>query len=132
MVTLGLLMLGRVDAAGHWRRAASPAERESDHRLAVVSTYPPRRCGLASYASYRAAAVTVMRACVDSVLVQHEFGIFGGADGRYVLSLTRELAAHHVPYLVRCIRCRSGRAPARQRRPWPRWPPRSHCSPVAM
>jgi len=29
---------------------------------------------------------------VDVVLLQHEFGIFGGADGEYVLSFAQELA----------------------------------------
>jgi hypothetical protein len=29
---------------------------------------------------------------IDVVLLQHEYGIFGGADGEYVLSFARELA----------------------------------------
>jgi glycosyltransferase involved in cell wall biosynthesis len=104
-------------------------------RTAIVSTYPPRACGIGSFsADLRATltgtgAVTVAdlvavvhepsspqrrgllativqavrgdyvrtarmlgRLDVDVVLLQHEFGIFGGRDGEYVLSFAQELA----------------------------------------
>jgi glycosyltransferase involved in cell wall biosynthesis len=103
-------------------------------RAAVFSTYPPRTCGIASFAAdlgvglaeapgvldLRVAAVvdepagpqrdevvaTVRRSVredyvragrvigrldVDVVLLQHEYGIFGGPDGEYVLSFAPEL-----------------------------------------
>jgi glycosyltransferase involved in cell wall biosynthesis len=104
-------------------------------RVAIVSTFPPRACGIGAFtADLRATltgtdAVTVAdlvavvhepsspqrrgllatiaqavrgdyvrtarmlgRLDVDVVLLQHEYGIFGGRDGEYVLSFARELA----------------------------------------
>lgn len=109
-------------------------------KAAIVSTYPPRACGLATFttdlrhalleadrttevmvaavlddgpaptapevavtlrqherADYERAAAELTRAGADVVLVQHEFGIFGGDDGAYVLDLVRHLT---VPYVV--------------------------------
>jgi glycosyltransferase involved in cell wall biosynthesis len=102
-------------------------------RVAIVSTYPPKQCGLATFAadlraamaqsslvaavvvaavvdesaadcsqaeiaierenrhSYRRAAQQLETAGVDVVVVQHEYGIFGGPDGSYVLDLVGEL-----------------------------------------
>lgn len=106
-------------------------------RIGMLSTYPPKLCGLATFAaalthalrdaghrvdvvrvndgsdpspigqhvagelingsaaSLRNAAVTLSRC--DSVIVQHEYGIFGGADGDEVLTL---LDALSVPAIV--------------------------------
>ncbi len=104
-------------------------------RTAIVSTYPPRACGIGTFAADlratllgvsdvdRADLVAVVnepsspqrrgvlatigqavrddyvrtarmlgRLDVDVVLLQHEYGIFGGRDGDYVLSFARELA----------------------------------------
>ncbi len=104
-------------------------------RTAIVSTYPPRACGIGTFAAdlrralvttagishadvvaildepsrpqrlgllavvgqgvrgdYVRAARTVGRVDVDVVLLQHEYGIFGGRDGEYVLSFAQELA----------------------------------------
>jgi glycosyltransferase involved in cell wall biosynthesis len=108
--------------------------------LVVLSTYPPRRCGLATFTSdlraalavsaphwrvevcavdrdglrygpevvatlrqddrgdYRRAAAAVAASRADLVLIQHEYGIFGGADGSYLLEFTGELARLDVPY----------------------------------
>jgi len=109
-------------------------------KVAVVSTYPPRRCGLATFTTdlrralreadhtvevvvaavldeeqadpppevdvvlrqherpdYAAAALELNRSGADVVLVQHEYGIFGGEGGEYLLDLT---AALDVPYVV--------------------------------
>ena len=41
---------------------------------------------------YIRAARALGRTDVDVVLLQHEYGIFGGRDGEYVLSFARELA----------------------------------------
>jgi glycosyltransferase involved in cell wall biosynthesis len=101
-------------------------------RVAIASTYPPKQCGLATFAadlraaleqstlvdsvvvaavveesasssdaeicierenrhSYRRAAQEIEAAGVDVVVVQHEYGIFGGPDGSYVLDLAGEL-----------------------------------------
>ena len=100
--------------------------------LAHVSTYPPKRCGLASFAdaldqalepllctvpvpvldggdepgvivaddprSYlRAAVACNVRA--DAVLLHHEFGIFGGESGAYVLGFAEELTVPLVTVL---------------------------------
>jgi glycosyltransferase involved in cell wall biosynthesis len=104
-------------------------------RPAIVSTYPPRACGIGTFAAdlrgalmgveavehvdvvavvdeparpqrrgllsvigqavrgdYVRAARTLGRVEVDVVLLQHEFGIFGGQDGEYVLSFAEEVA----------------------------------------
>lgn len=104
-------------------------------RTAIVSTYPPRACGIGTFAAdlhrtllgasgvegvdivaivnepsrpqrpgtlsmiahavrgdYVRAARDLGRQDVDVVLLQHEYGIFGGHDGDYVLSFAEELA----------------------------------------
>ena len=104
-------------------------------RAAILSTYPPRACGIGTFSfdvrsalldvsgiddvrpvavvdepsspqrpellatvcqgmrgDYLRAARLLDRLEVDVVLLQHEFGIFGGPDGEYVLSFAQELA----------------------------------------
>src|SRR5215210_3737861 len=104
-------------------------------RVGIVSTFPPRRCGIGTFAAdvrdaladvagvdavemlpienerssqrphgavarieqavrgdYVRAAEILDRLDVEVVLLQHEYGIFGGRDGEYVLSLAQELA----------------------------------------
>jgi len=104
-------------------------------RTAVVSTYPPRVCGIGTFAAdlrgtlagvdgvesvdlvavlnepsspqrrglvgtiaqavrgdYVRTARMLGRLDADVVLLQHEYGIFGGRDGEYVLSFAQELA----------------------------------------
>jgi glycosyltransferase involved in cell wall biosynthesis len=110
--------------------------------LVLLSTYPPRRCGLATFAAdlraglaiaaprwrvdvcavdrdgirygpavtgtlrqdsrddYRRAARTMAASGADLVVIQHEFGIFGGPDGGYLLELIDELAGFGVPYAM--------------------------------
>lgn len=109
-------------------------------RVAIVSTYQPRHCGIAVFSGdlraalleadssleveivsitrgnphshppevaatirqnvasdYRAAAAELGRANVDVVLIEHEYGIFGGDDGQLVLELANQLT---VPMVV--------------------------------
>jgi glycosyltransferase involved in cell wall biosynthesis len=109
-------------------------------RVAIVSTYQPRHCGIAVFSGdlraalleadssleveivsitrgnphshppevaatirqnvasdYRAAAAELGRANVDVVLIEHEYGIFGGDDGQLVLKLANQLT---VPMVV--------------------------------
>ena len=104
-------------------------------RAAIVSTYPPRACGIGTFAAdvrasligldeiesvakvvivddpsrpqrpgvvatisqgtrgdYVRAARILGRRNIDVVLLEHEYGIFGGRDGEYILSLAEELA----------------------------------------
>ena len=104
-------------------------------RTAIFSTFPPRACGIGTFAfdlrtalldlpfvedvnpivvvdepsspqrpdvlatvaqsvrgDYSRAARLLSHMDVDVVLLQHEFGIFGGPDGEYVLSFVQELA----------------------------------------
>jgi glycosyltransferase involved in cell wall biosynthesis len=104
-------------------------------RTAIVSTYPPRACGIGTFAAdvrgallgladvegadlvavvnepsspqrhgllatmaqavrgdYTRTARMLGRLDVDVVLLQHEYGIFGGRDGEFVLSFASELA----------------------------------------
>jgi glycosyltransferase involved in cell wall biosynthesis len=106
--------------------------------VVIVGTYPPTRCGIATFtadveqalrdngtdvtvvevlgcaseasphdvsvtirrdekASYTQAAERVNRLACDVVLIQHEFGIFGGVAGAHLTSFTRALT---VPYAV--------------------------------
>ena len=101
--------------------------------VAIVGTYPPTRCGIATFtadveqslrdlgtkvtiigvdpeeanagpsihrhdpSSYTGAARWVNNSDVDIVLVQHEFGVYGGADGDMLLRFTDAL---RVPYIV--------------------------------
>lgn len=104
-------------------------------QAAFVSTFPPRKCGLATFtadlmeaiaglrvwpephavavthadnpleydsrvkfeiiqeeeSSYAAAAAWLNRAPVDVVMIEHEYGIFGGPNGAYILTLLRHL-----------------------------------------
>ena len=109
-------------------------------RVAIVSTYQPRPCGIAVFSSdlraalldadsslaveivsivrdhphshppevvatirqhvasdYAAAASELARRDVDVVLIEHEYGIFGGDYGKFVLTLADELT---VPMVV--------------------------------
>ena len=110
-------------------------------RVAIVSTYQPRHCGIAVFSGdlraalleadsslavdivsisrgdnsrphppevvatirqevasdYCAAAEELGRANVDVVLIEHEYGIFGGNDGHFVLELANQLT---VPMVV--------------------------------
>jgi glycosyltransferase involved in cell wall biosynthesis len=104
-------------------------------RTAIVSTYPPRACGIGTFSAdlrgtligvdgvesadlvvvlnepsspqrrgllgtiahavrgdYLRTARMLARLDVDVVLLQHEYGIFGGRDGEYVLSFAQGLA----------------------------------------
>ena len=101
--------------------------------VAILGTYPPTRCGIATFtadveqslrefgtkvtiirvdpddvndgpsvhrldpSSYNGAARWVNNSDVDVVLVQHEFGVYGGVDGDMLLRFTEAL---RVPYIV--------------------------------
>jgi glycosyltransferase involved in cell wall biosynthesis len=110
-------------------------------RTAFVSTYPPRRCGIASFTNdlaastggrevvalhppgqtlpypievhhrirrdeltdYTDVAQTLQR-CVQVVSIQHEYGIWGGADGSYVIDFVRALRVPVVATLHTILR----------------------------
>ena len=111
-------------------------------RTAFVSTYPPRRCGIATFTHDLAAAtggreIAVLHPpgpgaalpargpppdpagragrlpahrpmtsnrCVDVVSIQHEYGIWGGEDGEYVLDFVRALRVPAVATLHTVLR----------------------------
>lgn len=111
-------------------------------RLAVVSTYPPRRCGIASFArdlasvvgkpeivamhrsgdrvlypvevtrlvaaddrsDYLRAAMQISASGVSAVSIQHEYGIFGGQDGAFILDLVEGLRVPAVATLHTVLR----------------------------
>ncbi len=120
------------DGAGTNGHARTSGERTM--RVGVVSTYPPRPCGIGTFSSdlreallgadgvsavdlvavvrddhaeqapevvtrihqdqrgdYAAAARVLERRGDDVVVIQHEYGIFGGHEGAHVLSLAAEL-----------------------------------------
>lgn len=109
-------------------------------RITIVSTYPPRACGIGTFsrdlrsamvladptvevdvlaivrdqhapsapevlsvirqdvrADYVAAPALLTERGTDVVLIEHEYGIFGGEAGAYVLSLVAEL---QLPYVI--------------------------------
>lgn len=49
---------------------------------------------------YRRAARVIAATGTDLVMIQHEYGIFGGPDGAHVLTLASELLERGVPYTV--------------------------------
>ena len=119
-----------------------PSER-APTKIAILSTYPPRRCGIGAFtagmhqslgevapdldvlvcavdrdglrygdevwsvldqqdpASYRRRAAELAAAGVGAVLIQHEFGIYGGPEGAWITSFAAELSESGVPYLLR-------------------------------
>ncbi len=123
------------------RRTEKPTEgTRLAVRTAIVSTYPPRACGIGTFAAdvrsallgvegidrvekvvivnepsrpqrpglvatiaqavrgdYMRAARILGRLDVDVILLQHEYGIFGGRDGDYIASLAEELTQ---PFVV--------------------------------
>lgn len=125
---------------------AGPLERSSAIGLtAFVSTYPPRRCGIASFTQDLARATgggevvalhpddigspypsevrhlirkhvradyartaRALNASVDAVSVQHEYGIWGGDDGEYVLDFVRSLSVPAVATLHTVLRQPTG------------------------
>ena len=123
--------------------AVPPALRPApESRLAIVSTYPPRPCGIATFThdlrqglasaapemevticaldrdglhygpdvdvvvdqddpvGYRRAAERLAASGVDAVLIQHEFGIFGGPHGAFIDDFAAALSTAGIPYLV--------------------------------
>ena len=123
-------------------------------RLAIVSTYRPRPCGIAVFSSdlraalvetdssldveivsiirndaqthppevvttirqdvagdYAAAASDLGRRDVDVVLIEHEYGIFGGDCGKFVLTLAKSSPCR---WSSPCIPCWRARRPARR------------------
>ena len=123
-------------------RLPAGRSRREPTKIAILSTYPPRRCGISCFtshlyrgfvevapdldvsvcavdregfrygsevtavldqedaASHRKTAAALAVAGVEAVLVEHEFGIYGGPDGSWITSFTAELSAAGVPYLV--------------------------------
>lgn len=135
---------GRDATSGSWPGRLLDCERPGRSiivRTAFVSTYPPRRCGIATFtndlaaangnreiavlhptdqassypnevhhrirkdelADYFNAAQSLSR-CVDVVSIQHEFGIWGGEDGEYVLDFVRALRVPAVATLHTVLR----------------------------
>lgn len=111
-------------------------------KTAFVSTYPPRRCGIATFthdlatavgdreivalhlpdgpgpypvevrhriradiqADYRSAAQALNECGVDVVSIQHEYGIWGGEAGSFVLDFVRQLRRPFVATLHTVLR----------------------------
>lgn len=132
-------VLHRTDGRAPWRAAAiRGSNRSPRRRIALVGTYPPTCCGLATFTNNLRAAITsngsdwetaVLRvldddevehapevvghwltgdaaslrraraslATFDAVLIQHEYGLFGGTDGEEIIDLVEGL---HVPLVV--------------------------------
>jgi glycosyltransferase involved in cell wall biosynthesis len=123
------------DEGGRMLRAFQVGGPDAGLRAAIVSTFPPRACGIGTFAAdvracligldeiesvlkvvvvdepsrpqrpgvfatisqgtrgdYVRAARILDRREVDVVLLEHEYGIFGGRDGEYILSFAEELS----------------------------------------
>lgn len=120
-------------------RGGPPVSHSGGVKTAIVSTYPPRSCGIGTFSrdlrqallkadqvdevgivsivredaerrpevvhlirqdvrgDYAAAARALWQGGADVVILQHEYGIFGGTNGAYVLSLAEELGQ---PFVV--------------------------------
>ena len=120
---------------GQWLDHEAGHEGNRVKKVALIGTYPPRRCGIATFTFDLADAISTVAphiACsvlsindqlpgehypdrvsfeinqdeladycvaadylnvtdIDLVCLQHEYGIFGGPDGRYILELLRRL-----------------------------------------
>lgn len=122
-------------------QADSTREEPVIARTAFVSTYPPRRCGIATFTqdlssatgdreivaldpaghqlpyslevhhrirrderSDYARTARSLGNCVEAVSIQHEFGIWGGADGGYVLDFVDALSIPAVTTLHTILR----------------------------
>ena len=69
------------------RRSSSSTSRRGPQRPGLAATIAQGVRG-----DYVRAARILGRLDVDVVLLQHEYGIFGGRDGEYVLSFAEELS----------------------------------------
>ena len=79
-----LLDVPEVDEVGSIAIVDGPSSPQQPDVLGTVSQ--------SVRGDYVRAARLLGRLDIDVVLLQHEFGIFGGVDGEYVLSFARELA----------------------------------------
>ncbi len=122
------------------RFSPNPLSKAGTFKVAVIGTYAPRKCGIATFTedlktkveefhpeisfdvyaldrfgsdlsyspdahviaqddpdAYRLAAERINASGVDAVWLQHEYGIFGGPDGRLVIDLIDRLA---IPLVV--------------------------------
>jgi glycosyltransferase involved in cell wall biosynthesis len=79
-----------------WRVDVCALDNDGAHYtdpVLVVATKEER-------SDYVRAADEIASRGTDLVLIQHEYGIFGGADGEYLLDLTHRLRQLGVPYVV--------------------------------
>jgi hypothetical protein len=75
----------------------------SETAVAVVGSHIPRRCGIASFtADFARAAEFVNYSHVGLVSIQHEYGIFGGDDGLYILASSKRCACRSSSHCTRC------------------------------
>ncbi len=98
-------------------QAAHPDARPSVLALSDASyTYPPlvqRELAQSDEPAYAEAADWLNASDLDAVLIQHEFGIFGGFNGRYLTTLLRRLkkpvvlSLHTVPMHPKARKLRS-------------------------
>ncbi len=75
-------------------RVMAVSDRETKYGKDVYSSFDQ-----SSRFAHLAAAQAVNRSGADVVMVEHEYGIFGGADGEYLMDLLTRL---ELPYLLTC------------------------------
>ncbi|HCF50845.1 MAG TPA: glycosyl transferase family 1 [Syntrophomonas sp.] len=82
---------------GHQVTVLSVSDNSYDYDYPPEVLFNLRQDQLAEYS--RAAAFINSHPRIDMVIIQHEYGIYGGSDGDYIIDLVKNL---HKPYILIC------------------------------
>lgn len=82
---------------GHQVAVLAVSDESFDYQYPPEVSFNLKQHFLADYVS--AASFINSRSDIDMIIIQHEYGIFGGTDGDYILELVQRL---HKPYILVC------------------------------